>query len=132
MSQSAATMVSFKGKDRRRHKVFVTRNTEYHLRDGFCIAVRDRNSGDFLQGHLALQRRLQGGLKFFMNGAMVPNPGTPRTGESLFFAAHGRDLVTSPIERVDRPERALVKAYPGCGDAGGDDADVGFFLADDE
>ena len=43
--------------ERRRHRVYVTRNTEYHFRDGFCVAVRDRRSGDFLQGHLAVQRR---------------------------------------------------------------------------
>jgi hypothetical protein len=128
MSQAARADYTFKGKDRRRHAVFVTRNTEYHLRDGYCIAVRDRDSGEFLPGHLALQRRLQGGLKFYMNGAMVPNPGTPRAGESLFFAAHGRDLVTSPIERVDRPQRELVRAYPQASD----DADLSFFLGEDD
>lgn len=99
-------------RDRRRHRVYVTRNTEYHFRDGFCVAVRDRRSGDFLPGHLAVERRLQGGLKFFPNGAIVPNAGDPLPGEALYFAADGRDLVTSPLERVDRPAKALVAAYP--------------------
>jgi hypothetical protein len=98
--------------ERRRHRVYVTRNTEYHFRDGFCVAVRDRRTGDFLQGHLAVKRRLHGGLKFFGNGAIVPNPGEPQPGEALYFAADGRDLVTSPVERVDRPAKALVAAYP--------------------
>jgi hypothetical protein len=98
--------------ERRRHRVYVTRNTEYHFRDGFCVAVRDRRSGDFLPGHLAIKRRLHGGLKFFPNGAIVPNAGEPRPGEALFFAADGRDLVTSPLERVDRPAKVLVEAYP--------------------
>ncbi len=98
--------------ERRRHRVYVTRNTEYHFRDGFCIAVRDRRSGDFLPGHLAVKRRLHGGLKFFPNGAIVPNPGDPRPGEALYFAAEGRDLVTSPLERVERPAKVLVEAYP--------------------
>ena len=98
--------------ERRRHRVYVTRNTEYHFRDGFCVAVRDRRTGDFLQGHLAVRRRLHGGLKFFGNGAIVPNPGEPRPGEALYFAADGRDLVTSPVESVDRPSKALVSAYP--------------------
>ncbi len=110
-SQSEAPLES-KRKERRRHRVYVTRNTEYHFRDGFCIAVRDRRSGDFLPGHLAIKRRLHGGLKFFPNGAIVPNPGDPRPGEALYFAADGRDLVTSPLERVDRPMKALVEAYP--------------------
>lgn len=100
------------GPDRRRHRVYVTRNTEYHFRDGFCVAVRDRRSGDFLPGHLAIRRRLHGGLKFYVNGAIVPNPGDPTPGEALYFAAEGRDLVTSPLERVDRPAKAMVEAYP--------------------
>ena len=98
--------------ERRRHRVYVTRNTEYHFRDGFCVAVRDRRTGDFLQGHLAIKRRLHGGLKFFGNGAIVPNPGDVQPGEALYFAADGRDLVTSLVERVDRPAKALVEAYP--------------------
>ncbi len=98
--------------ERRRHRVYITRNTEYHFRDGLCVAVRDRRSGDFLPGHLALQHRLGGGLKFFTNGAIVPNAGDPRLGEALFFAADGRDLVTSPLERIDRPAKSLVDAYP--------------------
>jgi hypothetical protein len=98
--------------ERRRHRVYVTRNTEYHFRDGFCVAVRDRRTGDFLQGHLAMRRRLHGGLKFFGNGAIVPNVGEPRPGEALYFAADGRDLVTSPVESVGRPAKAVVAAYP--------------------
>jgi hypothetical protein len=100
------------GPDRRRHRVYVTRNTEYHFRDGFCVAVRDRRTGEFLAGHLAIRRRLHGGLKFYVNGAIVPNPGDPSPGEALYFAAGGRDLVTSPLERVERPAKALVAAYP--------------------
>lgn len=103
---------STKAPERRRHRVYVTRNTEYHFKDGFCVAVRDRRTGDFLQGHLAVRRRLHGGLKFFGNGAIVPNPGEPKPGEALYFAADGRDLVTSPVESVDRPSKAMVSAYP--------------------
>jgi hypothetical protein len=105
---------AYTGPERRRHRVYVTRNTEYHFRDGFCIAVRDRRTGDFLHGHLALRHRLHGGLKFFANGAIGPNPGEPVEGEALYFASDGRDLVTSPLERVERPSKALVEAYaPG-------------------
>jgi hypothetical protein len=103
---------SFAGPDRRRHRVYVTRNTEYHFRDGFCVAVRDRRTGDFIQGHLALRRRIHGGLKFFLNGAIVPNSGEPQVGEALYFLSGGRDLVTSPLERVDRPTKEVASAYP--------------------
>ena len=112
----------YRGPERRRHRVFVTRNTEYHFRDGFCIAVRDRRTGDFLEGHLALQRRVNGGLRFFPNGGIAPNSGEPSPGESLYFAGEGedphseaartRELVTSPLESVERPTRELVDAYP--------------------
>ncbi len=107
-----ASRAGYTGKERRRHRVYMTRNTEYHFRDGFCVAVRDRRSGDFLHGHLALQRRVHGGLKFFPNGAIAPNAGEPQAGESLYFAAEGRDLVTSPLESVDRPPKEIVEAYP--------------------
>lgn len=98
--------------ERRRHRVYITRNTEYHFRDASCVAVRDRRSGDFLPGHLAISRQLQGGLKFFTNGAIVPNAGDPLPGEALYFAADGRDLVTSPLEKIDRPSKRLVESYP--------------------
>jgi hypothetical protein len=101
-----------KGVERRRHRVYVTRNTEYHFRDGTCVAVRDRKTEEFLPGHLALNRRIEGGLKFFMNGALIPNLGEPKEGESLFFGGSGRDLVTSPLLEVARPPKDLVLAYP--------------------
>lgn len=103
---------AYKGPERRRHRVYVTRNTEYHFRDGFCVAVRDRRTNEFLHGHLALQRRVHGGLKFFEGGGIAPNAGEPREGESLYFASEGRDLVTSPLESIERPSRDVVQAYP--------------------
>ena len=111
-SASAARPGSYRGPERRRHRVYVTRNTEYHFRDGFCVAVRDRRTGEFLHGHLALKRRFAGGLKFFANGGIAPNCGEPRPGESLYFSQEGHDLVTSPLERVERPSRELTAAYP--------------------
>lgn len=112
MGEAARTNVPQGAPERRRHRVYVTRNTEYHFKDGFCVAVRDRRSGDFLAGHLAVRRRLHGGLKFFPNGAIVPNAGEPQPGEALYFAADGRDLVTSPVEKIERPSKAVVSAYP--------------------
>src|SRR5215472_17916306 len=103
---------AYGGPERRRHRVFVTRNTEYHFRDSVCVAVRDRRTGEFLHGHLALCRTVEGGIRFFPNGAIVPNAGEPRPGESIYFANGERDLITSPLERVERPSRALTQAYP--------------------
>jgi hypothetical protein len=102
----------YRGPERRRHRVYLTRHTEYHVRDGTCVAVRDRQSGNFMHGHLALSRRIYGGLRFFPAGGIEANPGEPRPGESLYFASAGRDLVTSPLESVKRPSKELVRAYP--------------------
>jgi hypothetical protein len=111
-ARAIASEADYRGPERRRHRVYVTRNTEYHFRDGFCVAVRDRRTGDFLHGHLALQRRVHGGLKFSLGGGIEPNAGEPREGESLYFASEGRDLVTSPLESIERPPRTVVEAYP--------------------
>jgi|HubBroStandDraft_2_1064218.scaffolds.fasta_scaffold942195_2 hypothetical protein len=102
----------YAGPERRRHRVFVTRNTEYHFRDGVCVAVRDRRTGQFLQGHSALAGRIDAGIKFFDNGSIAPSAGEPRPGECLYFASDGRDLVTSPLEAVERPALQTVSMYP--------------------
>jgi hypothetical protein len=100
------------GPERRRHRVYVTRNTEYHFRDGVCVAVRDRRTGQFVQGHSALAGRIDAGIKFFDNGSIAPSAGEPRPGECLYFASDGRDLVTSPLQAVERPCRETVSTYP--------------------
>jgi len=103
---------SYHGVERRRHKMFVTRNTEYHFRDGLCVAVRDRKTGRWLEAHLALRRPVSGSLKFYPNGAIRPTIGQPRLGEALFFATGGRDLVTSPLMDIARPPKKVVESYP--------------------
>lgn len=113
MADSAKTSGSeYVGSDRRRHKVFMTRNTEYHFRDSLCVAVRDRRTGEWLPGHLALRRQLFGSIRFFMNGSLLPSPGDPKIGEALFFGEGGRDLITSPLEAIERPAKELVQDYP--------------------
>lgn len=102
--------MEYAGSERRIHKVYVTRNTEYHVRRNLCVAVRDRRTGQFLKGHLALKTRVSGGLRFTPHG-VTANDGFPSIGESLFFCAGGRDLVTSPVESIARPERDIVTTY---------------------
>lgn len=104
--------MAYAGKERRIHRVFVTRNTEYHIRKRTCIGVRDRRSGRWLRGHLAIQSRVAGGIRFNSGGGVIPNEGVPVIGESLFFSAGGRDLVTSAIVAIERPVREVVETYP--------------------
>lgn len=98
--------------ERRIHTVYVTRNTEYHVRREVCVAVRDRRSGQWLRSHQALSSVVRGALKFTVRGAIDPNPGKPRTGECLYFSEQGRDLVTSAIVDVQRPALDIVSTYP--------------------
>ena len=96
--------MSYQGKDRRIHKVFVTRNTEYHVRNDESVGVRDRRSGEWLRAHLALRSRVSGSIRFNREGGVILGKGSPSIGESLFFQAAVRDLVTSSILAVERPD----------------------------
>ena len=102
----------YPGQERRQHRMYVTRNTEYHFRGQTCVAVRDRKTGQFLHSHLAIQRTLSGGVKYQANGCAVPSCAPPRVGEALYFGDDGRELVTSLCSSIERPERQLVAAYP--------------------
>jgi len=99
------------GPERRRHRVYVTRNTEYHFRDDTCVAVRDLKTQQWLVSHLAVERRLSGGVRMVAGGCAVPTSAPPRVGESLYFGEDGRELVTSALRSVERPDPETVRTY---------------------
>lgn len=104
----------YAGPERRKNRVFVTKNTEYHFRGERCVAVRDRRSKKWLPSHLAIGRRLSGGVHFHKNGAAVPVCEGPAVGEALYFADDGRELITSAVCGLERPPPDVVAAYgPG-------------------
>lgn len=103
---------SYPGHERRQHRVYVTRNTEYHFRGQTCVAVRDRKTGRFFNSHLAVQRTLSGGVRYQSNGTAVPSCAPPQVGEALYFGEDGRELVTSLCSSIERPERRAVADYP--------------------
>ncbi len=104
---------NYQGKDRRRHRMYVTRNTEYHFRDDVCVAVRDRKTKTWLGSHLALRRKLTGGVRVLPNGTAIPVLDPPDIGEALYFSdEEGRELITSRLCSVERPAKRLVTAYP--------------------
>jgi hypothetical protein len=95
--------------ERRRHRRYVTKNTEYHLRDDVCVGVRHRGSGEWHSEHMALGRVLAGGILRVGHGfAPAKEPGE---GASLWFDAGGMDIVTSTVDRVDRPQKPDVTYY---------------------
>ena len=101
----------YRGPDRRLHRMFVTRNTEYHFRGERCVAVRDRRTGSWLESHLAIDRKLAGAVRFHENGAAIPSSETPKIGEALYFDEGGRELITSVLASIERPAREVVAAY---------------------
>ena len=110
--------MSIQVSDRRIHRVFVTRNTEYHVRRDRCIAVRDRTSGRWHETHRALFQRITGAVRLLGNGSLTVKEALPDAGESLLF--EGREgALTSPVVAVERPEFELVMKYPGPAVAGG-------------
>jgi hypothetical protein len=103
---------TYSGPERRRHRAFVTRNTEYHFDGEVCVAVRDRKSGSWLVSHLAVNRTLSGSVRITTHGIAVPAGPQPSVGEALFFGRNGRELITSALCSIERPEKNVVSSYP--------------------
>ena len=102
---------SYAGPERRKNRVFVTKNTEYHFQSERCVAVRDRRSGKWLLSHLAVGRRLAGGVHFEENGTALPVAHGPALGQALYFADDGRELITSALCSLERPSRDSLGCY---------------------
>jgi len=96
-------------RDRRIHRVYVTRNTEYHVRRNRIVAVRDRKTGAFDPYHAALFRKIGGAIGFHEHGFTAERD-LPGVGEALLL--EGTGTVTSPVVSVERPPRDLVVLYP--------------------
>jgi hypothetical protein len=103
-------MKTYKGIERRHHKLYVTLNTEYHLRDDICVGVKDRKTAKWLKNHMALGHRLLGSIRF-KDGGAIPNLGLPRIGESLYFLAPQHEIITSSLVKIERPEKEAIKYY---------------------
>jgi len=103
--------------DRRIHQIFVTRNTEYHLRRDRCVAIRDRHTGDWRDDPRALFRRVSAAVTLLENGSLMVRESLPHEGESLLFEGENGAL-TSPVLCIERPSFSLAVCYPGPGAAG--------------
>jgi hypothetical protein len=91
--------------------MYVTRNTEYHFRDQTCVAVRDRKTKVWKSEHLALRRKVTGTVRFYPNGTAIPTSEDPAVGEALYFG-DGKELVTSLLCAIERPDKLCVAQYP--------------------
>ena len=89
--------------DRRRHRVFYTNHSEYHLRDAECVGVRDRSSGTWLIDHAALR----------LHALAIPETPDGETwiGQRIQFWGRATDVLTSPVVAVGRPKLEEVFGY---------------------
>lgn len=114
--------------ERRRHKVFVTQNTEYHLRDDICVAVRDTRVGAWSRGSKLLSARLMGAVESYRelssNSCSPPEPGK----YLLFMTGEGELLVTTRLENIERPAKEAVQHYIAMGEEP-DDSSLQFLIS---
>lgn len=112
---ATAQETHYRGPERRRHRVLVTLNSEYHCRDGVCVAVRDRRTGSFVTEHPALGKHISGGLRFNDKGGIesATTASDLHPGEQVCFTAGDGDrtLITSPLSTIERPPKDVVATY---------------------
>lgn len=101
----------YRGQERRRHTLYVTKNTEYHVRDGVCIAVKSRVKGTWTLNHSTLNRAVTSAVRFSA-GDPCPSLEPAAIGDALFFGDGGSDIVTSRLLEITRPAKQVVEAYP--------------------
>jgi hypothetical protein len=92
-------------RERRRHVVYITRNTEYHCRGCECVGVRDRQTGRWHHAHPALRGELLGAVDNERRELL-----RPETGRRLLFSAN-QAVMTSPLTISGRPDRTAVFHY---------------------
>jgi hypothetical protein len=100
---------TYAGPERRRHRLYITRFTEYHVRDGRVVAVRGRGETRWQTSHRAVGMKVEGHIE---DGALAPRPGAPSPGERLYLATEDLDVVTSTVVAIERPSREIVAQYP--------------------
>jgi hypothetical protein len=108
----ALSKAPYAGPERRRRRIYVTRNTEYHFLDDVCVAVKSRESNKWRLGHAALNQALSGCVRFAGAGDVQPKSREPELGDALFFADRGCDVITSVLIDIQRPSRDTVESYP--------------------
>lgn len=94
-------------RDANAYRVFLTRNSEYHVEKFVCVGVRDRRTGNWVQDHPALKRALLSAVA--ANGGLQAIY-TPCLGERLEFDVDGAALLTSAV--LDIEDRGAKTTMP--------------------
>lgn len=101
--------VEYLGKERRRHHLYVTKNTEYHLRDRLCVGVRDLWSGHWRTDHPAVGKRLFGAVRQTEKG--LEPLARPAVDSLLWFENGDNDILTSKLTLITRPSKRCLPKY---------------------
>ncbi len=82
--------------------IFITRNTEYHVSGGVCIAVRDRRTGNWVDTHRSLGRPPSGGIRFTGVSPNLVQLADLRAGDMLCFTGDvpTDSIMTSAVECI--------------------------------
>jgi hypothetical protein len=81
------------------YRVYLTKNSEYHVRGLVCFGVRDRRTGGWVDAHWALQQKLASAFPDAEGRMRVVD--LPVVGESLTFCVEGQAHKTSAILAVE-------------------------------
>ena len=105
----------YSGPDRRRRRVYVTQNHEYHCKDGICVAVRSLRTRAFVPTHPAVGKTLAGALVLSRGGLQsISPPEEAVPGQRMHFATDAddrTDVLTSSLQSIERPPRDVVAEY---------------------
>jgi hypothetical protein len=81
------------------YRVYLTKNSEYHVRALVCFGVRDRRTGEWVQTHWALAQKLASAFPDATGHMRTVD--LPVVGESLSFVVEGEARQTSAILGVE-------------------------------
>lgn len=86
----------------RYYAVYQTRNTEYHVWRGVCVATRSLQPSEPADDHHgAVNMRMEGCI---LPATREPRPVAAKVGYRIAFASENRSLITSPIVSVCFPK----------------------------
>ena len=98
-------------KERRHHRMFVTRNTECHMRDNVVVGIRKLKTGLWEKHSKALKAKLVGSIKS-LSELILAQGKDPEVGEPLLFInEYGEDIVTTSVNEIKRPPKEAVQNY---------------------
>ncbi len=83
------------------HK-YITRNSEYLVRGGVCVEVRERHSSELRDGHAAVEQSVIARVRWRRDGGHdVLVGGMPEVGDSLLLGAPEHEILTSAVRRIE-------------------------------